>query len=531
MSMLTTNEIKPFNKPGIGIGGASNEVCAALNIQSTTQGVLIPRMTTAQRNAISIPLEGLLIYNTSTKQFEVFDGTDWAEPSAVQLAQEVQDRIAADAVLQQAIDDEEAARLASDNDLQSQLDAEENARVAADANLQSQINTETAQRQAADNNLQSQINAEIANRIAGDTNEANARTAADASLQNQINSEISNRTGADTALQNDINTRIPFSQKGAANGVATLGADQKIPSSQLPALAISSVFVVNSQAAQLALNAQEGDIAKRTDLVPLKVYIHNGGTSGTMSDWTDVTTQGEVQSVNGLVGNVNLTTTQVPEGSNLYYSDARADARIAAQKGAPNGLATLDGTTKIPIAQLATATPVTIGTANAQGVSSSVPRADHVHAHGDQPGGTLHALATPSVAGFLSAADKTRLDAALGRHGAVMIFFTDATASTTFAAGGVRFPWKNDRNSNYSNGTCIFGCTINAVNRPLQVRAYDVVNAVQLGISATITVSGFYTFSFNKPTTDTYIELQIRQTIAGSPAPSVDLASIEWNTI
>jgi len=574
MSMLTTNEIKPFSKPGIGIGGVNNEASASLNIQSATQGVLFPRVTTAQRNAISSPAEGLLLYNTSAKQFEVFDGTIWSEPSEVQIQDEIQNRIAADLALQQALDAEEAARIVADSGLQTQLNSEistrasadtllqgqlaseQSARIASDNTLQANINAEQTARVAADTVLQSNINAETAARLAFDTqiqldlnNEVNIRMAADAGLQSQITAEVSARTNADSnlqsqlnaeaaarssadsALQTDVNSRIPLAQKGAANGVATLGADQKIPSSQLPALAISSVFVVNSQAAQLALNAQEGDLAKRTDLVPLKVFIHNGGTSGTMSDWTDITTQGEVQSVNGLVGNVNLTTTQVSEGSNLYYSDARADARIAVQKAAPNGIATLDGSTKIPIAQLSTAAPVTIGTANAQGISSSIPRADHVHAHGDQPGGTLHALATQSVAGFFSAPDKTRLDAATGRHGAVMIFFTDATASTTFASAGVRFPWKNDRNSSYSNGTCIFSCTINAVNRPLQVRAYDILNAVQLGVSATITASGFYTFTFNKPTTDTYIELQVRQTISGSPAPSVELASIEWNTV
>ena len=41
-----------------------------------------------------------------------------------------------------------------------------------------------------------------------------------------------------------------------------------------------------------------------------------------------------VTSVNGLVGNVTLTTTQIPEGSNQYYTDARADARVDLQTGA-----------------------------------------------------------------------------------------------------------------------------------------------------------------------------------------------------
>jgi len=53
-----------------------------------------------------------------------------------------------------------------------------------------------------------------------------------------------------------------------------------------------------------------------------------------------------------------------------------------------------------------------VGTQDA-GVSDKVARADHVHAHGDQAGGTLHDEATISVAGFLSASDKVKLEAIL----------------------------------------------------------------------------------------------------------------------
>lgn len=45
------------------------------------------------------------------------------------------------------------------------------------------------------------------------------------------------------------------------------------------------------------------------------------------------------------------------------------------------------------------------------GESLSASRSDHVHAHGSQGGGALHAAATTSVAGFMSAGDKSKLDA------------------------------------------------------------------------------------------------------------------------
>lgn len=59
---------------------------------------------------------------------------------------------------------------------------------------------------------------------------------------------------------------------------------------------------------------------------------------------------------------------------------------------------------------VSTAAPSTIGTTNSEGTSTALARADHIHAHGDQLGGTLHSLATQSTAGFMSAADKRRVD-------------------------------------------------------------------------------------------------------------------------
>lgn len=98
---------------------------------------------------------------------------------------------------------------------------------------------------------------------------------------------------------------IPSSEKGTANGVATLNGSSKIPTTQLPALALTDVSVVASEAAQLALTAQEGDIAIRTD--ENKSYAHNGGTAGTMADWSELLTPTDaVLSVNGQTGAVTL---------------------------------------------------------------------------------------------------------------------------------------------------------------------------------------------------------------------------------
>lgn len=63
----------------VGIGIASvNDVSSALQIDSTTQGVLIPRMTMTQRDAIATPATGLLIFQTdNTPGFYWYNGAAW----------------------------------------------------------------------------------------------------------------------------------------------------------------------------------------------------------------------------------------------------------------------------------------------------------------------------------------------------------------------------------------------------------------------------------------------------------------------
>lgn len=61
----------------INTDGSSAHSSSILDVKSTNKGVLIPRMTTAQRNAIASPATGLLIFNTSTNTFQFRQGTVW----------------------------------------------------------------------------------------------------------------------------------------------------------------------------------------------------------------------------------------------------------------------------------------------------------------------------------------------------------------------------------------------------------------------------------------------------------------------
>ena len=56
------------------------DASAVLDISSTTKGLLIPRMTIAQRTAIGSPATGLQVYQTDgTKGFYYYDGNAWTQ--------------------------------------------------------------------------------------------------------------------------------------------------------------------------------------------------------------------------------------------------------------------------------------------------------------------------------------------------------------------------------------------------------------------------------------------------------------------
>lgn len=113
---------------------------------------------------------------------------------------------------------------------------------------------------------------------------------------------------------------------GTAEGnVPVLGAGGKLSEAVIPAIAITDTFVVDSQAAMLALEAQQGDVAVRTDVN--KTFILKVTPATTLANWVELETPTDaVTSVNGLTGAVTLTTSEVAEGSNLYFTTARANA-------------------------------------------------------------------------------------------------------------------------------------------------------------------------------------------------------------
>lgn len=62
----------------VGIGTNSPEPSAQLDVSSTIKGILIPRMSMSQRNAINVPATGLMIYQTDNRPgFYYYNGSNW----------------------------------------------------------------------------------------------------------------------------------------------------------------------------------------------------------------------------------------------------------------------------------------------------------------------------------------------------------------------------------------------------------------------------------------------------------------------
>jgi hypothetical protein len=63
----------------VKLGDNPNSIDAAsiLEMEDTTRGILVPRMTTAQRDAISTPPDGLQVYNTTTGTIDVYRSSQW----------------------------------------------------------------------------------------------------------------------------------------------------------------------------------------------------------------------------------------------------------------------------------------------------------------------------------------------------------------------------------------------------------------------------------------------------------------------
>lgn len=165
----------------------------------------------------------------------------------------------------------------------------------------------------------------------------------------------------------------------AAGNVPVLGSNGKLVESIIPAVAITETYVVDSQSAMLALSAQVGDVAIRTDVS--KSFILQSLPATTDANWKELLTPDcKVISVNGKQGAVVLTgdniasifkqassRTNVSSNEALSVSLSKISKWFADLKGLAfkdQIVATTDISGVIPVANLPTAT------ASAKGIAS-----------------------------------------------------------------------------------------------------------------------------------------------------------------
>ena len=121
--------------------------------------------------------------------------------------------------------------------------------------------------------------------------------------------KITNLATATTSTD-AINKDYVDSKIGAVSGIASLDSGGKVPAAQLPDIAISNTFVVVSQAAMLALTAEVGDVAVRTDVN--KTFILKTAGASTLANWQELLTPTDaVTSVDGQTGVVDLSANYV----------------------------------------------------------------------------------------------------------------------------------------------------------------------------------------------------------------------------
>lgn len=72
-----------FSIAQIGVGTENPDPSSILDITSTSKGILTPRMSTDDRDAINNPVKGLLIFNTTTLDFNYYD-SGWNDFSKIQ---------------------------------------------------------------------------------------------------------------------------------------------------------------------------------------------------------------------------------------------------------------------------------------------------------------------------------------------------------------------------------------------------------------------------------------------------------------
>lgn len=227
------------------------------------------------------------------------------------------------------------------------------------------------------------------------------------------------------------------SEKGQANGYAPLDAQGLLPVAHVPPLTVNEIFTVDSEAEMLALIAERGDMAIRTDNDTTMVLAAE--PAAVLANWKAVSAAGQVLSVNGQVGAVTL-------GAADVGADATGTAATAVTSHEAAGDPHPQYLTAPEAPQPATATPGQSNTTAGQvGTSALYAREDHRHQVPTASAVALGAVAGPGVGSSLSRADHVHPYPSAANVGAEAA----GTAAAAISAHGV----EADPHSPYFNQT------------------------------------------------------------------------------
>lgn len=441
----------------------------------------------------SSPVTGQAYFNTVTGRLRVYSGTQWIEMGSANDAGVTSVNGETGAVI---IDKTDIGLGNVDNtsDVNKPVSTAQTAAIEAAKNRANHTGTQTADT-ITDGTTNKVYTAAEKIKLAGIATGATANST-DAQLRDR-----STHTGTQTASTiSDFATATDARITAAAGTTVASLVGGKVPTSQIPAVALSQVFTAASQSAMLALDTQEGDVVVRTD--ENKTYIRNAGTAGTMADFTLLATPtASVTSVNGQTGvvvlgkadvglaNVDNTSdankpissatqsaldgkansTHTHTASQVTDFNTAADARITAQKATANGLATLDSGTKIPIAQVPTGT-----------TSTTVALGNHTHS-----------AATTSAAGFATLATTAETEA---RSSSTKVVTPAGLASFTRKVTGT-----------IGDGTATTIDVTHDLGQWVVAQLYEVATNSLVEVDITLTSATKTTFKFNvAPTTNQY---------------------------
>ena len=217
----------------------------------------------------------------------------------------------------------------------------------------------------------------------------------------------------------------------------TAGANVTITNDviDVDSVALTSVRTATSESAQLALSLQEGDVVVRTDLN--ESYMHNGGTAGTMADYTLLATPtNAVLSVVGQTGSISA-----GQIKTAYEAEANTNAFEDAEKVKLTGIETaadVTDTTNV-VAALTAGTNITIandGTIAASGAMTDAEIKTAYENNADTNSLTDANLAKlNAIESLADVTDTTNVVAALTAGSNITISAAGEIASTATSGG------------------------------------------------------------------------------------------------